>query len=113
MSNASESNTPKLPVRMLHDRVLVSPEVDSSARQSVAGLVIPATAKGPKRLAWAKVAAVGEHVRQVKEGDRILFDPDERSEVEIAQKDYILLRERDIHAVHEDVVTPQETGLYL
>ena len=51
-----------LPIRMLHDRLLVDPEVDASERQSSAGLVIPATAVGPKRLAWAVVVAAGERV---------------------------------------------------
>jgi chaperonin GroES len=32
-----------LPIRMLHDRLLVEPETDSAERQSTAGLVIPAT----------------------------------------------------------------------
>lgn len=102
-----------LPVRMLHDRLLVDPEVDSSERQSSAGLVIPATAVGPKRLAWALVVAAGEHVRQVAVGDRVLFDPDERAEVELGGKDLVLLRERDVHAVSQEVEEDGPTGLYL
>ena len=102
-----------LPIRMLHDRLLVDPEVDASERQSSAGLVIPATAVGPKRLAWAAVVAVGEHVRQVAVGDRVLFDPDERAEVELGGKDLVLLRERDVHAVSQEVDESGPTGLYL
>ncbi|MFC8921357.1 GroES family chaperonin [Cellulosimicrobium sp. NPDC057127] len=112
---------------MLHDRLLVEPEVDASERQSSAGLVIPATAAGPKRLAWAVVVAAGEHVRQVAVGDRVLFDPDERAEVELGGKDLVLLRERDVHAVSQLVLLRERdvhavsqevdesgpTGLYL
>jgi chaperonin GroES len=102
-----------LPIRMLHDRLLVEPETDSAERQSTAGLVIPATAVGPKRLAWAKVVAKGEHVRQVDVGDRVLYDPEERAEVDLAGKDYVLLRERDVHGVAERDEAAGATGLYL
>ncbi|NNU28037.1 GroES family chaperonin [Isoptericola sediminis] len=98
---------------MLHDRVLVDPEIDSAERQSSAGLVIPATASGPKRLAWAKVVAKGEHVRQVEVGDRVLYDPEERAEVDLGGTDYVLLRERDVHAVAERSDDGGATGLYL
>ena len=61
MSKTTSPASPRpadLPIRMLHDRLLVDPEVDASERQSSAGLVIPATAVGPKRLAWAVVVTV-------------------------------------------------------
>jgi chaperonin GroES len=106
--------TPDIPIRMLFDRLLVLPEVDSSERQSTAGLVIPATAVGPRRLAWATVVAKGEHVRQVGVGDRVLFDPEEKAEVEVAGKDYVLLRERDVHGVSQgDGKAADTMGLYL
>lgn len=104
---------PQLPVRMLHDRVLVHPEKDTTERQSSAGLVIPATAVGPKKLAWALVAALGDNVRQVRLGDRVLFDPEDRAEVDIAGTDYVLLREKDIHAVAQADESERPTGLYL
>jgi chaperonin GroES len=98
---------------MLHDRVLVSIDAESGERRSNAGIVIPATARMGKRLAWAEVVAVGSNVRQVQVGDRVLFDPDERSEVELHGTDYILLRERDIHAVAAERIEGGATGLYL
>jgi chaperonin GroES len=98
---------------MLFDRLLVQPEVDASERQSSAGLVIPATAVGPKKLAWAVVVAKGEHVRHVVVGDRVLFDPEERAEVDVGGKDYVLLRERDVHGVSRTAEFPEATGLYL
>ena len=54
----------------------------------------------------------GAHVRTVVSGDRVLFDPDERSEVELHGRDYILLRERDVHAVAAERIE-ESTGLYL
>lgn len=104
----------KLPIQMLHDRVLVLVDVDAGERRSNAGIVIPATAKMGKRLAWAEVVATGGNVRSVQPGDRVLFDPEERAEIELHGTAYILLRERDIHAVAserlEDAAAP---GLYL
>ena len=46
-------------------------------------------------------------------GDRVLFEPEERGLVEIQGVDYVLLRERDIHAVASENATSSETGLYL
>ncbi|WP_436278173.1 GroES family chaperonin [Oerskovia enterophila] len=109
----SDAAPERLPLRMLHDRLLVLPEVDASERQSSAGLVIPATAVGPKRLAWAQVVATGENVRHVSRGDRVLFDPEERAEVELGGKSYVLLREKDVSAVSQPEESDGKTGLYL
>ena len=103
----------RLPIRMLHDRVLVSTDGEAGERRSGGGIVIPATAAVGKRLSWASVVAIGQHVRQVKNGDRVLFDPEERAEVELQGKEYVLLRERDIHAVAAPGVDDGRTGLYL
>ena len=56
---------------------------------------------------------LGPHVRSIVAGDRVLFDPDDRSEVELHGREYILLRERDVHAVAARRVEPDATGLYL
>ncbi|NHA67506.1 GroES family chaperonin [Phycicoccus flavus] len=98
---------------MLHDRVLVSLEGETGERRSGGGIVIPATASVGKRLAWAAVVAAGPVARHVEPGDRVLFDPEDRAEVEIGAKDYVLLRERDIHAVAAQRVDEGSTGLYL
>jgi chaperonin GroES len=102
-----------LPIRLLHDRVLVRLEGNEGERRSAAGIVIPATASVSHRLSWATVVGIGPHVRAIVTGDRVLFDPDERSEVELHGRDYILLRERDVHAVAAQRVEPDSTGLYL
>jgi chaperonin GroES len=103
----------KLPIRMLADRLLVSLDADSGDRRSSGGIVIPATAVIGKRLAWAQVEAVGAQVRAVQVGDRVLFDPDDRAEVEVGGNDLVLLRERDVHAVAAERIDEGQTGLYL
>ena len=99
---------------MLHDRILVSLDTESGERRSTGGIVIPATAQVGKRLAWAEVVSHGANVRSVEVGDRVLFDPDERAEVEIHGAEYLLLRERDLHAVASRRIDEADsTGLYL
>ncbi|MCR4513497.1 MULTISPECIES: GroES family chaperonin [unclassified Aeromicrobium] len=103
----------KLAIRMLHDRLLVSIDEEAGERRSGGGILIPATATMGKRLAWAKVEAVGAHVRAVEVGDRVLFDPEERAEVEVRGESFVLLRERDLHAVASERIEEGQTGLYL
>jgi chaperonin GroES len=103
----------KLPIRMLHDRVLVALDPEVGERKSSAGILIPATAQMGRRLAWAKVVAVGANVRTVEVDDRVLFDPEDRAEVEVRGDDYVLLRERDLHAVAAGRLEDGQTGLYL
>ena len=66
-----------------------------------------------RRLSWATAVGVGPHVRTIVTGDRVLFDPEDRAEVELQGKDFILLRERDVHAVAARRVEQDGTGLYL
>jgi chaperonin GroES len=98
---------------MLHDRVLVKIEQDAGERRTGGGILIPATVQLGRRLTWAKVVAVGASVRLVKVGDRVLFDPEDRGEVEIRGQSYVLLRERDLHAVAAERLADDSTGLYL
>lgn len=105
----------KLPIRMLHDRVLVRTDIEEGERRSTGGIVIPATAAVGRRLAWAEVVAVGQNVRTVEPGDRVLYDPEDRAEVEVRGTAYVLMRERDLHAVAAERLHGSEdsTGLYL
>lgn len=104
----------KLPIRMLHDRLLVEIDRESGERRSSGGIVIPATAAmGGRRLAWSKVVAVGPHARAVEVGDRVLFDPEDKAEVEVNGDTYVVMRERDIHAVAAERLGDAATGLYL
>lgn len=102
-----------VPIKLLHDRVLVREDSDGRERRSMGGIVIPATAQVGRRLAWAKVVAQGPNVRSVEIGDRVLFEPEDRGQVELQGIDYVLLRERDIHAVAASRHSTAGTGLYL
>ena len=102
----------KHPIRMLADRILVKIPGADGERVTKAGLLIPATAQVSRRLAWAEVVAIGAHVRSVEVGDTVLFSPEDRYEVEVRGDDYLILRERDIHAVAAPRIEGA-TGLYL
>lgn len=102
----------KQPITVLFDRVMVQISQSDGERRSRAGILIPATAQITRRLTWAEAVAVGPHVRTVKVGDTVLFNPEDRFEVEVHGEEYVILRERDIHAI----ASPRNdsgTGLYL
>jgi chaperonin GroES len=102
----------KQPISVLFDRVMVQISPTDGERRSRAGILIPATAQITRRLTWAEAVAVGPHVRTVKVGDTVLFNPEDRFEVEVHGEEYVILRERDIHAI----ASPRNdsgTGLYL
>ena len=101
----------KLPIKMLNDRLLVR-LTGEGERTSSGGILIPATAQMAKRLVWAEVVALGQNVRAAEVGDNVLFGPDDRYEVEVQGEDYIMLRERDLHAVAAQRIEAS-TGLYL
>ncbi len=103
---------PKQPITVLFDRVLVQVPTAEGERRSRSGIVIPATAQVSRRLTWAEAVAVGPQVRAVKPGDKVLFNPEDRFEVEVQGDEYVILRERDIHAVASDRIDGG-TGLYL
>ncbi len=102
----------KQPIAMLSDRILVQIPASEGERKSRAGILIPATAQVSKRLSWAEVVAVGPHVRNITQGDQVLFNPEDRYEVEVQGEEYLLMRERDVHAVASGRVDGS-TGLYL
>ncbi len=106
------SEVEKLPIKMLNDRLLVKIPLNDGERRSGGGILIPATAQVAKRLVWAEVVALGQSVRAAEVGDRVLFSPDDRYEVEVGGIDYIMLRERDLHAVAASRIEAS-TGLYL
>lgn len=103
----------KLPIKVLSDRVLVKRGGDEGERRSTGGILIPATAQMSKRLAWAEVVAVGSNVRNMEPGDHVLFNPEDRYEVDVRGDEFIILRERDVHAVAAKRLEEGSTGLYL
>ncbi len=103
----------KQPIKVLSDRVLVQMPQSEGERRSRSGILIPATAQVGKRLTWAEVVAVGPMVRTLEPGDQVLFNPEDRYEVEVRGEDHLILRERDIHAIASARLEEGSTGLYL
>ena len=103
----------KLPIKMLQDRIMVQLDAAEGERRSTGGILIPATAQLGRRLAWGEVVALGPNVRSMEVGDQVLFNPEDRYEVEVRGADYIILRERDVHAVASKRLEEGSTGLYL
>jgi chaperonin GroES len=100
-------------VRMMSDRILLRRPEEDGERRSKGGLLIPPTAATvSKRGLWADVVAVGPNVRSVEVGDRVLLLPDSGIEVEIRGEEYLLIREREAHAVASEREEPTG-GLYL
>lgn len=108
-----QSKAGGLPIKMLNDRILVQIESAEGDRRSSGGILIPATAQVGKRLTWARVMAIGPSVRSLQLEDRVLFNPEDRYEVEVGGRDFIILRERDVHAVAAERLDDSHTGLYL
>ena len=104
-------------LRPLHDRVIVK-RLEQETKTAL-GIIIPDNAA--EKPDQGEVLAVGPGKRNdkgefvalnVAVGDRVLFSPDDRHQVEISGESYLLLRERDLHAV----AAPRNdanTGLYL
>lgn len=103
----------RMPVRMLNDRLLVTLDSADEERRSTGGILIPATAQIGRRLAWAEVRATGPNVRSIQEGDHVLFNPEEVHEVEVRAETFMILRERDVHAVAAERLEEAHPGLYL
>jgi chaperonin GroES len=104
----------KLPIKMLHDRLLVELDREDGERRSAGGIVIPATAAmGGRRLVWSRVVAAGPHARSVQVDDQVLYDPEDKSEVEVQGETFVVMRERDVHAVAADRLGDEAAGLYL
>jgi len=112
-SNPSSDDSEKRPIKMLGDRLLVRLPGDAGDRKSTGGILIPATAQMSKRLVWGEVVGSGPNVRSAQEGDNVLFNPEDRFEVEVQGEDFIILRERDLHALAATRVESNSTGLYL
>lgn len=100
-------------IRMTADRILVRRPAEGE-RSTKTGLLIPATAASVnKRCIWSEVVAVGPNVRAIELGDNVLHLPDGGLEVDVRGEEFILLRERDVHAVASDRTDGGGTGLYL
>jgi len=113
-SAASTSSQPddRRSVVVTGDRILVRLP-DPGERRTKAGILIPATAHSVDRKGiWGMVIGVGPHVRQVEPDDEVLYLPDDAIEVDVKGEAFLIVRERDIHAIASRRVD-DATGLYL
>lgn len=99
-------------VAVLGDRILLVPP-DGSERQTKGGILIPATAQSVDRKGiWGEVIGVGPNVRQVQTHDEVLYLPEDAIEIDVQGDHYLIVRERDVHAV-ASTRRDNSTGLYL
>ncbi|GBG07007.1 co-chaperone GroES [Paenibacillus sp. MY03] len=90
-------------IKPLGERVLIEPIAKEETTAS--GIVLPDTAK--EKPQEGKVIAVGsgslkDGVRvalEVKEGDRVLFSKYAGTEIKYEGKEYLIMKESDIHAI--------------
>jgi chaperonin GroES len=90
-------------IRPLGERVLV--EAIEQEQTTAFGIVLPDSAK--EKPQEGKIVAVGsgalkDGVRvplEVKEGDRVLFSKYAGTEVKYEGKEYLIMKESDIHAI--------------
>ena len=107
------SEDAKLAVRVTADRILCATQKETD-RRTKAGILIPATAvSADRRGVWADVTEVGPLVRSIEPGDRVLFLSEAAIEVDVRGEVFLIIRERDVHAVASQERDAGSTGLYL
>lgn len=82
------------PLQPLGDYIVAVGE-EAEAR-TASGLYLPD--KAQEKPKTAKVVAVGKEVKQVKNGDRIVYKSYSTTEVKVSDTDYILVKEEDVLA---------------
>jgi chaperonin GroES len=92
-------------LKPLHDHILVE-RIEEEVKKG--GIIIPDTAK--EKPQQAKVIAVGDGRRDekgnkipmaVKKGDIVLFGKYSGSEIKLAEKEYLIIREDDVLGIIE------------
>jgi len=82
------------PLKPLADYVVALAEEAST--KTASGLYLPDNATEKPKI--AKVVAIGKDIKQVKEGDRIVYKGYSTTEVKVEHEEYILVKEEDILA---------------
>lgn len=100
-------------VAVTSDRVLVAVP-DDAERRTKGGILIPATAQSVDRKGlWGETLGVGPNVRNIAPGDEVLYLPEDAIEIDVRGDTYLIVRERDVHAVASERSHEGGTGLYL
>jgi chaperonin GroES len=82
-------------LKPLKDRVVVS--YSEEPEKTAGGLYVPETAK--EKPQEGKVEAVGSEVKEVKKGDKVVFDKYSGSKITSGGTDYLIIKEEDILAI--------------
>jgi len=83
-----------VPLKPLADRVIAQAEEAQS--KTASGLYLPDNAKEKSKI--AKVVAIGNEVKAVKTGDKIVYKEYSTTELKVDGTDYIIVKEEDILA---------------
>lgn len=81
-----------VPIKPLGDRVVAVKEESKS--QTASGLYLPEAAK--EKTVVAVVQAIGQDVKNVKSGDRIVYKEYATTELKVGDIEYLLVKEEDI-----------------
>lgn len=82
------------PLKPLGDRVIAV--VEEASNKTASGLYLPDNAKEKSRV--AKVVAIGNAVKDVKPGDKIVYKEYSTTEVKVSGTEYIIVKEEDVLA---------------
>lgn len=82
-------------IRPLGERVLV--KADQAEEKTASGLFIPQTSQ--EKTQFATVVAVGDDVKTVKKGEKILHDKYSGTALKMDGDDYLILDIKDVLAV--------------
>lgn len=83
-----------VPIQPLADYVVAQSE--AAETKTASGIYLPGgTQEKPK---VAKVVAIGQAVRQIKVGDRIIYKSYANTDVKVGREEFTLVREEDILA---------------
>lgn len=80
------------PIKPLGDRVVAVRE--AAQEKTASGLYLPDNAK--EKPVLAKIVAVGESVKAVKSGEKILYKEYSTTEIKIDGTEYLIVKEEDI-----------------
>ncbi len=82
-------------IQPLDDRVVL--EQLEQEERTKSGIILPDSAQEKPKM--AKVLAVGKAVKEVKEGDVVLYKSYGPDDVKVENKEYMIAKEEDILAV--------------
>jgi chaperonin GroES len=83
-----------VPIQPLADYVVA--QTEAAEAKTASGIYLPGgTQEKPK---VAKVVAIGQAVRQIKVGDKIIYKSYANTDVKVDREEYTLVREEDILA---------------